>query len=119
MSAASWAQIAAVFALLILGLNGVAVSAFAFGGALLIAILVYLLAYRGGLSGYRFVLIGIGLAAVMSAVVEYQMTRATVEDAQNALVGHRLCENTVGLLEEKGVSSWTSPGASDKTEWVN
>ena len=26
----------------------------------------------------------------------------------NALVGHRLCENTVGLLEEKGVANWTS-----------
>ena len=37
---------------------------------------------------------------------------------QNALVGRRLCENTVGLLEEKGVASWRSPGAVDKSEWV-
>ena len=28
-------------------------------------------------------------------------------DMTNALVGRRLCENTVGLLEEKGVASWT------------
>jgi iron complex transport system permease protein len=80
------ASAAAVFAILILGLSGVAVSAFAFGGALAIAIAVYLLAYRGGMSGYRFVLIGIGLAAVMSAVIDYQMTRATVQDAQQALI---------------------------------
>jgi hypothetical protein len=41
-----------------------------------------------------------------------------VLDLQAALNGRRLCENTVGLLEEKGVASWTSPGAVDKTEWV-
>ena len=40
-------------------------------------------------------------------------------DDQNALVGRRLCENTVGLLEEKGVANWTVPGAADKTEWVS
>jgi hypothetical protein len=39
-------------------------------------------------------------------------------DMQTALNGRRLCENTVGLLEEQGVASWTSPGAVDKTEWV-
>ena len=37
----------------------------------------------------------------------------------NALVGRRLCENTVGLLEERGIASWTSPGAVDQTEWVS
>ena len=41
-----------------------------------------------------------------------------VLDLQSALNGRRLCENTVGLLEEQGVASWTSPGAVDKTEWV-
>jgi hypothetical protein len=40
-------------------------------------------------------------------------------DDQNALVGRRLCENTVGLLEEKGVATWLSAGAADKTEWVS
>jgi hypothetical protein len=41
-----------------------------------------------------------------------------VLDLQAALNGRRLCENTVGLLEEKGVASWRSAGAVDKTEWV-
>ena len=36
-----------------------------------------------------------------------------------ALYGRRLCEDTVGLLEEKGVSTWQSAGAVDKTEWVH
>lgn len=80
------ASAAAVFAILVLGLSGVTVSGFAFGGALLIALAIYLLAYRDGLSGYRFVLIGIGLAAVMAAVINYLMTRAQVQEAQAALV---------------------------------
>ena len=37
----------------------------------------------------------------------------------NALVGHRLCERSVGLLEERGIAQWQQPGASDVTEWVH
>jgi hypothetical protein len=40
-------------------------------------------------------------------------------DAQNALVGHRLCENTDGLLEEKGLANWHAAGAADLSEWVS
>ena len=40
-------------------------------------------------------------------------------DLQNALDGRRLCENTVGLLEEVGLASWQSAGAVDRTEWVS
>jgi hypothetical protein len=46
------------------------------------------------------------------------LANVRVLDLQTALNGRRLCENTVGLLEEKGVASWTSPGAVDKSEWV-
>jgi hypothetical protein len=46
------------------------------------------------------------------------LVNTRIFNAQNALAGHRLCENTVGLLEEKGLPSWTSPGAADKSEWV-
>ena len=41
-----------------------------------------------------------------------------VLDLQNALDGRRLCENTVGLLEEVGLGSWQDPAAVDRTEWV-
>jgi hypothetical protein len=47
------------------------------------------------------------------------LTNVAILDFSQLLVGRRLCENTVGLLEEKGVSSWTAPGAADKTEWVS
>jgi hypothetical protein len=35
-----------------------------------------------------------------------------------ALAGRKLCENTVGLLEERGIASWRSAGAVDNSEWV-
>jgi hypothetical protein len=44
---------------------------------------------------------------------------AAVLDARNTLAGHRLCESSVGLLEERGVANWTVPGAADQTEWVS
>lgn len=47
------------------------------------------------------------------------MSNVKVLDAVGALYGRRLCENTVGVLEEKGVATWQSPGAVDKTEWVH
>src|SRR3954468_20186194 len=46
------------------------------------------------------------------------MADVEVLDMVNALAGRRLCENTVGLLEEKGVASWQSANAVDNTEWV-
>jgi len=57
--------------------------------------------------------------AVRNGRAQSGLTNTVLLDDQSALVGHRLCENTVGLLEEKGVASWTSPGASDKSEWVS
>jgi iron complex transport system permease protein len=98
----SGASAAAVFAILSLGLSGYAVSGFAFAGALIVAIAIYLLAYRGGMSGYRFVLVGIGTAAVMTAVIEYQMTRADVREAQSALVW------LTGSLNDSSTSTMSS-----------
>lgn len=56
---------------------------------------------------------------ITNALTQAGITNARVLDASNALVGHRLCENTVGLLEEVGLASWRSPGAADRTEWVS
>jgi len=46
------------------------------------------------------------------------MSNVKVLNMDEALAGRKLCENTVGLLEEKGVANWQSPGAVDKSEWV-
>lgn len=53
-----------------------------------------------------------------NAATQSGITNIKILDLQHALDGRRLCENTVGLLEEKGLTSWTNPGAVDKTEWV-
>jgi hypothetical protein len=56
--------------------------------------------------------------AVTNGAAQTGRSNVKILNATNLLVGRRLCENTVGLLEEQGVASWTSPGAVDKTEWV-
>ncbi len=81
----SGASASAVLAILILGLSGFAVSAFSFVGALLTAFAIYLLAWRNGIAGYRLVLVGIGIAAMLYSVIDYLMTRANIWDAQVAL----------------------------------
>lgn len=80
------ASVAAVTALIVLGLSGAAVSAAAFAGAMAVAGLVYLLAWRDGVTGYRFVLIGIGVGFMANAALGYLLTRSDVRDAQAALV---------------------------------
>jgi hypothetical protein len=55
---------------------------------------------------------------IRNAVAQSGLTNVKLLDMQNALAGRRLCENTVGLLEEKGVANWRSAGAVDKSEWV-
>ncbi len=57
--------------------------------------------------------------AVFGAASEAGLANVKTMEISGAFNGRRLCENTVGLLEEKGLPSWTSPGAVDKTEWVN
>jgi hypothetical protein len=57
--------------------------------------------------------------SVRNAAAQAGLTNIKILDFTSSLVGRRLCENTVGLLEEAGVPSWTSPGVVDRTEWVN
>jgi len=57
--------------------------------------------------------------SVRNGAAQTGLSNYVLLDDQNALAGRRLCENTVGLLEEKGVANWTSAGAADKTEWVS
>lgn len=57
--------------------------------------------------------------AVSDAVAQSGLSNVAVMDLSSAFDGHRLCENTVGLLEEENLSSWTDPGAMQETEWIN
>jgi iron complex transport system permease protein len=80
------ASAAAVLGISVLGLSGVAVSGLALAGALAAAAAMYALTWRGGISGSRLVLVGIGIAAILLSVVSYLMTRTRVATAQDALV---------------------------------
>ncbi|WP_328603795.1 iron chelate uptake ABC transporter family permease subunit [Amycolatopsis sp. NBC_00345] len=80
------ASAAAVLCIVLFGVSGAVVSAAALGGALVTGTVIYLLARRGGVSGYRLVLIGVGVGAVLTSVVSYLMTWADVTLAQQALV---------------------------------
>ncbi|HEV7345586.1 MAG TPA: iron chelate uptake ABC transporter family permease subunit [Devosia sp.] len=79
------ASASAVFCIIVLGLSGLAVSLGALLGAVLTALVIYALSWRGGVTPYRVVLIGIGVAAMMSAVMSYLFTRARLFEVQQAI----------------------------------
>jgi len=55
-------------------------------GGVATALVVYLLAMKRGVQGYRLILIGIGIAATLSSVNSYLITRANITDAMVAAV---------------------------------
>ncbi|MFE9663996.1 iron chelate uptake ABC transporter family permease subunit [Streptomyces sp. NPDC005955] len=74
-------------ALVVILLLGGGLRATAFGavvGGLLTASLVYVLAFRRGAKGFRLILTGIGIAAMLNALNAYLLTRASLNDAQTA-----------------------------------
>ena len=58
-------------------------------------------------------------STVRAAIGQSGLTNTRLLELQSAFNGRRLCENTVGLYEEVGLSSWTQSTAVDKTEWIN
>lgn len=62
------------------------ITAGALAGGIGTAVAIFLLAYRSGITGYRLVLVGIGVSALLRAVVAYLLTRAQVVDATRASV---------------------------------
>ena len=81
----SGASAAAVFGIIVLSLNETAVSMLALGGALLTATAIYLLSHRGGFTGTRLILIGIGVAAMLDSAITYVLSRAAAWDLQTAM----------------------------------
>ncbi|MBN9737164.1 MULTISPECIES: iron chelate uptake ABC transporter family permease subunit [unclassified Pseudonocardia] len=58
----------------------------ALAGAGVAAVAVYTIAYRNGFSGYRLVLVGIGVAAILSAAATFLLGRADVNAAHQAAI---------------------------------
>lgn len=65
---------------------GPGVAGAALVGGLGAATLVYLLAWRNGMTGYRLVLMGIAVTAVLTSITSYLLTRADVYEATRATV---------------------------------
>ena len=79
------ASAAAVFGIVVLSLDGAAVSVLAVGGALVTAGVIWMLSNRGGFVGTRLILIGIGVAAMLESVISYVLSRAAAWDLQTAM----------------------------------
>jgi iron complex transport system permease protein len=99
----SGAGMFAVAAIVFFNAGGAGISLAALGGAILSATLVYLLAWRDGISGYRFILIGIGVSQFMLSIAGYVVAKADIYDAREAmswLVGSvgRAGSGQLGLL---------------------
>lgn len=79
------ASAAAVFAIVVLGWSGSAVSILAVIAGLFVALLIYLLAWRDGVAAARLILIGIGLSAMLDSMIAYVLLRAPSWSMQDAL----------------------------------
>lgn len=80
------ASLGAVTLTVVVHASSVGVAAGAAGGALAAALAVYLLAYRQGVTGYRLILVGIGVTAILQSLLGFLMTRAQLTDASRALI---------------------------------
>jgi iron complex transport system permease protein len=80
------ASVGAILGLLILGATGTMVQLYAFVGAVGVALLIYVLAWRRGIAGYRFVLIGIAIAMMANATISFLLARAEDREVASALI---------------------------------
>lgn len=83
------ASAAAVFAIVVLGWSGPAVSITAVIAGLFVALLIYLLAWRDGVAGARLILIGIGLSAMLDSMIAYVLSRPGLDDAGRPALADR------------------------------
>ncbi len=77
---------AAVVAGMVLGVGpGLGTQTLGLVGGLLVAALIYLLAWNRGTTGYRIVLVGIGMSWMCTSATEYLLTEAEIHEAHKAL----------------------------------
>jgi iron complex transport system permease protein len=81
----SGSSLGAVFCLLVLNISGTTVSLVSVISGLVIAVLIYLLAKIGHFSGGKLILIGIGIQAMLRAVISLLLLRASQHDVPAAM----------------------------------
>lgn len=79
------------------------IAAAAIIGGLATAFIVYVLAYRRGVQGFRLIIVGIGVSAMLGSINAYLITRADINDAM-----------TVGFWGAGSITrvTWASMGPS-------
>lgn len=95
---------AVALTILVLGSgNYWSIAAAAIIGGLATAFIVYLLAYRRGIQGFRLIIVGIGVSAMLGSINSYLITRANIDDAM-----------TVGFWSAGSITrvSWSSMAPS-------
>ena len=81
------ATLAAVSLLILLPNTPVSLLPFAaFGGALTVSLLIYLLAWQGGSSPVRLILVGIGFSLIANALTDIMITFGEINTVSQALV---------------------------------
>lgn len=85
MGVTSGASVAAVFGLLILKLSGNIVSVFAVLSGVFVAACILYLSNGKGYSSGRMILIGIGMQAMLNAIISYLLVKASEYDVATAL----------------------------------
>ena len=81
----SGSSVAAVFCIVILNISGPVVSVVSVVCGLLVAGLIYILSRGGSFSGGRLILIGIGIQAMLNAVNQFLLLRASQYDVPAAM----------------------------------
>ncbi|NLZ58520.1 MAG: iron chelate uptake ABC transporter family permease subunit, partial [Corynebacterium sp.] len=80
----SGASAAGVIGIVFFGLGQTMVSVISLVAALGVALLIYVVSYRGGFSGVRLILTGIGVAAMLNSLVTYSLSKADTWDLPTA-----------------------------------
>ena len=76
---------AAIICILVLGISGTAASVISVAGGLGVTVLIFMLASRKGFSNGRMILIGIGVQAMLRAVINFVIQKASTYDVPAAL----------------------------------
>ncbi|WP_146341779.1 iron chelate uptake ABC transporter family permease subunit [Nesterenkonia sp. NBAIMH1] len=81
---ASGSYTGALIVIIVIGGGYGQVAGGALVGGIMTAGLVYLLAYRGGIKGFRLIIVGIGFSAMLSSLNTYMLLRADLDVAMSA-----------------------------------
>ncbi len=119
----SGASVTAIAVIVFAGAGTVGVPAAALVGGVVTAATIYALSWRTGLDGFRLVLIGIGVNAMLVAAVNWLLIYAKIEDVARAQVWLNGSLNgadwtqfwtlATGFVIAVGLAAWSAP-----TLWV-